>query len=1786
MKNRLRPRLVLRCLELEDRITPAPITFVVDPIESTVGVSGQAVVDIPGFPVLTLNSIQQAPGSTLTRFSGEVSADYDPTLDTITFFNRAIDVNDITGGNLSAIDWTDGIVTVTTVIPHRFEVGETVTITGFDPTGYNGTYTVLAKPTPFTFTYELAVDPGLATTLGNATTATAERLIGENAVDLGGSELVLSPGTAPGNIGVRLSAGILGNVPLVVRDLEGIIRSGTQTVTSVGTGIDSFASGQVVNIIGGTASAGEGTGLVGSALSETFDIGLGNEFAVNNRSTEPGTITSLGNDQYRLTVPYVFQIFATLDQLGGTIVLDLTLEGQIEGVGTLQANEKPLIISNGGGDSATVPVPEGTSLVTTVQATDADGQTPTYAIVGGRDRDFFTIDATTGELSFLATPDFETRQDIGRGNDYEVFVTASDGTLFGEDEQRIIVTVTDVAPVGPEVNADFFGTGPATPITITEAELLANDTEEVIQFYFEDFEGIALDSFETPILGGGDGTDWGRPITGVDGDVQRTLPTLNSTWVRTNTDDGLPTGNQTLFNLGESPPEYYGWNVLDIDSWSSQQQPSQRRTDFAKGGVGSNGTVLVAEADGYDDVTDIDPDGEEFNTFGETLVSWTGAKPGSLVLEFDSSFKPNNPQLGITEISYGDLSISSISFLTDTVTVETTTDHGLSVGDTVDILGVSPSGYNGTFIVTGTPSTTQFTYALATDPGLATVLGTVTPWVNLLTLNEATGGGSGSFARANETVTIPLTPPPAEAVTGNARLRFSLQNAKNDAWWAIDNVTVFGKQDIVGPATDAQLVPASEIGGTVMDNGDGTFTFTPTVGFSGTASFQYQDVAGTVPTTVFIEVEGIPPVLEAILDNDGDNRVQPNTEILYTFLFNEDIDDTTFDDTDLDNAIVAGANFTVDSITETDVGVFTVAVTPTTEGDLQLQIASGATITDVSGNELVTPVADNNILVVDGTGPEIMPVDFVDDVSPGSVVQGRLVTYTLTFNEDMSGGSVEAADFENAAPTTPATIEVVSIEETTPGVFTVVVRPTSAGNLQLGIATGATITDAVGNLLVPPVADDTTITVTGDAVPPTVISIVDDGQPIGPDRPIVFTVTFSEDINDETFLNADLSNAAGSNPANIDFENESLIEEVSPGVFEITVTPVNNNGGNLVLAINPGFIEDLAGNVLAVQGVDDTTIVIPADNTPPDINNSDFVDNVSGGPITVGEIVTYTVTFNEDIDETTFNPSDLRNDGSASITVLSITETATPGEFLVNVAANSTGSLRLEIVTGFLFGGATILDVAGNALPTNLSQVYTDDTTITVNSVSINVANDVGGGPVDTFDVVTYTINFNEDIRDGSLNPSDLANAGTSEITVRDIVETAPGVFDIEVVPTTVGTLQLQIPSGATVLRPSLSSLATPLTDSVVITVNADTTAPTTTPVAFVDDVAGGPVPVNTRIPYTLTFSEDIANQGSGTLVASDFGNDGTSSFEVGTIRETGQGTFEVDIIPTSAGTLILSLPAGADVQDLAGNALVTPVADNTTIIVGAIYDLEVLKDVDQPTVTVGQNVIFTVTVNNLGPDATNGVVITDLLPAEFTFVSASPSEGSYDANTGLWTGIDLDFPTDATATLTITATANAAGTPTNTAMLTDDGTATDNNAANDTDSEQVTINDAAQSLQVTNVSLIGDGGSASGFKVDFNLPLTTDAIKLYEVGLGSVNSPIQVVGPTGDFGLGSDELDFSLIFDDDNEGFSLMFQGPTGGTPAATPQAFGLLPAGNYALTLLSSSTDTAFVAPSLTAP
>ena len=144
-----------------------------------------------------------------------------------------------------------------------------------------------------------------------------------------------------------------------------------------------------------------------------------------------------GNNQYSVTVS------VSDGSLSDSQVLYISVSDVYE----LPPNRSPLITSDGGGDSASLTVQENTTAVTTITATDTDGNTLSYFISGGTDANRFSIQSTSGILTFRTAPDYEKPGDLNLDNQYSVIVSVTDGSLT--DSQSLNISVSDVYEAPP-----------------------------------------------------------------------------------------------------------------------------------------------------------------------------------------------------------------------------------------------------------------------------------------------------------------------------------------------------------------------------------------------------------------------------------------------------------------------------------------------------------------------------------------------------------------------------------------------------------------------------------------------------------------------------------------------------------------------------------------------------------------------------------------------------------------------------------------------------------------------------------------------------------------------------------------------------------------------------------------------------------------------------------------------------------------------------------------------------------------------------------------------------------------------------------------------------------------------------------------------------------------------------------------------------------------------------------------------------------------------------------------
>ena len=135
-------------------------------------------------------------------------------------------------------------------------------------------------------------------------------------------------------------------------------------------------------------------------------------------------------------------------------------------------NEAPVIAS----PPATKSIPENSTAVVTFTATDVDASdTRTWSLEPADDGGKFTINPSSGVLTFTNAPDFETPDQTGStANEYKVTVKVADAGGMS-DTHTITVTVTNINEA-PEI----------TTVGFDYTELKADEntaTTEVIQTY-------------------------------------------------------------------------------------------------------------------------------------------------------------------------------------------------------------------------------------------------------------------------------------------------------------------------------------------------------------------------------------------------------------------------------------------------------------------------------------------------------------------------------------------------------------------------------------------------------------------------------------------------------------------------------------------------------------------------------------------------------------------------------------------------------------------------------------------------------------------------------------------------------------------------------------------------------------------------------------------------------------------------------------------------------------------------------------------------------------------------------------------------------------------------------------------------------------------------------------------------------------------------------------------------------------------------------------------------------
>ncbi|TWT53953.1 Large cysteine-rich periplasmic protein omcB precursor [Rubripirellula amarantea] len=226
--------------------------------------------------------------------------------------------------------------------------------------------------------------------------------------------------------------------------------------------------------------------------------------------------------------------------------------------------------------------------------------------------------------------------------------------------------------------------------------------------------------------------------------------------------------------------------------------------------------------------------------------------------------------------------------------------------------------------------------------------------------------------------------------------------------------------------------------------------------------------------------------------------------------------------------------------------------------------------------------------------------------------------------------------------------------------------------------------------------------------------------------------------------------------------------------------------------------------------------------------------------------------------------------------------------------------------------------------------------------------------------------------------------------------------------------------------------------------------------------------------------------------------NDTTGIWDLGTLAANATARLSIRATVVTQGTKTnvarVQTSDQADPDSQPGDDVLSQDDQGQVSITPPVIDLSIDKTALPIRPSVGGEVTFTIQVSNSQPSNATGVVVTDLLPANLTFVSSNPTTGSYDAPSGRWTvgtvaGNDSE-------TLTITARVNQFGAITNTAEVTsanqfDIDSVPGDNIESDDDQDTITLTPASADLSIA--KSVNDAEPDVGDEVTFVVTLSND---------------------------------------------------------------------------------------------
>ena len=339
--------------------------------------------------------------------------------------------------------------------------------------------------------------------------------------------------------------------------------------------------------------------------------------------------------------------------------------------------------------SSTFAIPENSTAITTITATDPDGDDLTFSLTTTTDSSYFTIDPTSGALSFNQAPDFETPQDSNADNTYELELSVADGA--NTTSQSITVTVTNVDEAPSFTSAsESLSVNENNAAAIYQAQ--ATDPEDATLAYSASGADAALftvnstsgdlafknpPSFESPLdqdannvyelsITATDGANQASQAVAVTVDDVNEAPTFASASVNLDTDENAASfahivdaaddedqGDQLTYQLGGDDAAAFAFDA-NTRSLTFQQSPDYENPadDDANNYYRVRITAADAEYSTTQDITitvaDLNDEAPQFTSASSLTLDYTAIVVGTNIYNAAATDADANDQVSFT----------------------------------------------------------------------------------------------------------------------------------------------------------------------------------------------------------------------------------------------------------------------------------------------------------------------------------------------------------------------------------------------------------------------------------------------------------------------------------------------------------------------------------------------------------------------------------------------------------------------------------------------------------------------------------------------------------------------------------------------------------------------------------------------------------------------------------------------------------------------------------------------------------------------------------------------------------------------------------------------------------------------------------------------------------------------------------------------------------------------------------------------------------------------------------